>query len=283
MAAPRCQSTGGMPEKIMVAGHPGAGKTYQIVDVAKKCVKVGDGQTMTIIDTESHMSVLLEAAGIVPDELWWGDELVDRGDQQNGIIVKWARDWEEERTAIRDSLMKAGRGDWTVLDSITPPWSDVQSWWVGKVTGGQEFGDWFTDTIAANRDKGKKDEGSGDMLKEWKPINSQWNDYVAKPLMRSRGHVLVTAHVKSINPEHDGKEVKALWGPFRAKADTQKGVAHLMRTVIGMERLSGAGGGWGMMVLKDQGRTQGGEIERMDVASFAVDYLKKVAGWEMTR
>lgn len=281
MTAPRLQSPSPQPEKILLAGAPGSGKTHAIVDVAKKCL--GDGQTMTIVDTESHVPVLLEAAGIVPDQTWWGDELVDEGDDDTGIKVVWARDWVEERAAIKGALENAGRGDWVCVDSITPPWADVQSWWVGEVTGGEEYGDWYARIIKEGRDTGKRDEGAGAQLGEWKIINSQWNTYVLKPLMRTSGHLLVTSHVKSINPEHDGAGVKGIWGPFRAKADTQKQVAHLVRTVVGVERVSGAGGGWVATVLKDQGRTEPGDVPRVDMKSFALDYLKGVAGWQMKR
>lgn len=281
MSAPRLQAASPQPEKILLAGAPGSGKTHAIVDVAKKCLT--DGQTMTIVDTESHVPVLLEAAGIVPDETWWGGEKVDEGGDGTGITVVWARDWVEERDAISGALGNARRGNWACVDSITPPWADVQSWWVDEVTGGEEYADWYARIIKEGRDAGKRDEGAGAQLGEWKIINAQWNGYVLKPLMRCAGHVLVTAHVKSINPEHDGAGVKGIWGPFRAKADTQKQVAHLVRTVVGVERNSGAGGGWTATVLKDQGRTEPGEAPRHEMRSFALDYLKGVAGWEMKR
>lgn len=281
MTAPRLQSPSPQPEKILLAGAPGSGKTHAIIDVAKKALVAG--QTMRIVDTESHVPVLLEAAGITPDETWWGGEKVDEGGDGTGIIVTWARDWVEERVAIQGALTASTRGDWVAVDSITPPWADVQSWWVGEVTGGEEYGDWYARIIKEGRDSGRKDEGAGAQLGEWKIINAQWNTYVLKPLMRAAGHVVVTAHVKSINPEHDGAGVKDIWGPFRAKADTQKQVAHLVRTVVGLERQGGAKGGWVATVLKDQGRTEPGEVPRLDVRSFALDYLKGMAGWQMKK
>ena len=275
----KLQSPSPNPEKILLAGSGGAGKTNAVIDVARKCL--ADGQTMYVIDTEGAVPVLLESAGLELAEDWWGDEKVAEGDGQ--IIRYWARDWVEERAAIKGSMESAGRGDWVVVDSITHPWADVQSWWIGEVSGGREMGDWIAQLVGSSRNAGKRDEGVGEMLKEWKVINAQWGSYVRKPLMTTRGHVLVTAHAKSINPEHDKADVKSMWGPFRAKADAQKMLGHDVRTIVGMEQRGGAKGGWGMVVLKDWGRTEPGEALRLDVKSFAMDYLKGVAGWQMTK
>lgn len=272
------------PEKILLAGEGGTGKTTAVLDVARRAL--GPGQTMEIVDTEGHVAVLLEAAGFTPREIWWGDEKVEENTGSDvslpgggSIVLRWTREWEEHR-AIKTAMEARNRGDWVVVDSISHPWSDVQAWWISQCSKGEEFGDWVTRVVGEGREAGRRDEGAGEMLREWKVINAQWNSYVAKPLLRARAHVVLTAHIKTINPEHDSKAVKGLWGPFRAKADTQKQIPYQVRTVIGMDkRQVGRDITWTGLVLKDQGR----DLGEFDVKGFGMDYLKGRGKWEVQK
>jgi hypothetical protein len=281
MARIALQPTTRTPEKILVVGSGGTGKSYNAVQIARRCLL--PSQTMFVIDTEQAFPVLLEELGMGTREEWVGDQRDTAWDDADSNIVRyWARDWPEQRWAIKTAFGRAKPGDWVVVDSITHPWSDVQAWYMGIVNGGMEMGDWLVQTIASARAEGKKDEGAGEMLREWRPINSQWIDYVRKPIMRAGCHVYLTAHAKTINTERDSAEVKTMWGKFGLKADTQKGMGHDVRTVLGMERSRGAGGGWKVQTVKDWGR-EDRELERVELVDVPTTYLKSVAGWKMTK
>ena len=281
MARIALQPTTRTPEKILVVGSGGTGKSYNAVQIARRCLL--SGQTMYVIDTEQAFPVLLEELGMGTREEWVGDQRDTSWDDPDSNIVRyWARDWPEQRWAIKTAFGRAKPGDWVVVDSITHPWSDLQTWYV-KETAGEDMADFLVEHRKETIQKGKgNDGGAGAVLGEWQFINAQWAEYVRKPIMRAGCHVYLTAHAKTINTERDSADVKMMWGELGFKADTQKMVGHDVRTVLGFEKNRGAGGGWKATTAKDWGR-EDRSLVREQFDSLPVTYLKQVAGWAMKK
>lgn len=288
---PRLQPTSRLPERILTVGSGGSGKTHAIVDITKKCL--ADGQRVFVVDTENALPVLLEANGLWVGEEWQADgeklERVTELEEDGMPIVRyWPDGWMTEREALADALSRATAGDWVIVDSMTHLWADVQSWYMGKVTGGQEMSDWLVETIERNRGAGKKDDGAGDMLREWRPINAQWAEHVRRPFAKAGKpggpHLYLTAHAKAINPEHDSADLKLMWGRARMKADCQKGLGHDVRTVLALELARvGNKGERKVTTVKDWGKDDDDMFVSAPFNNLPMTYLKGVAGWTMQK
>jgi hypothetical protein len=279
---PALQPTHRAAEKIMVVGSGGTGKTRGLMDIVKRCLHAG--QTAYLIDNEQAIPVHLEAMGIGAREEWvmvdgkWerDEEWEDPG---SPVVRYFCQEWLDHRDAIRSACVDAARGDWIGVDTISNPWEAVQAWYVGEITGGDEFADWMVKNRVAQIDAGKgNDGGAGALLGEWKVINQQWKDYVLNPVVKARAHVYLAAHSKTINTERDSPDVKSMWKGLGFKADCQKRVPSLMRTVLGLEENRGAGGGFVVTSVKDREREL---LAREQMKSMPVTYLMGVAGWKM--
>jgi|GEM_PF-6471961 len=289
MAMRALQSQQRSAEKLLVCGGGGTGKTRGIMDVIKTSLL--PGQTARVVDNEGALPIHLEAAGMGCREEWvstgvanghaqW--ERVPEWEDPDSNIVRWfCQDWYSHREAIGKVCADGTRGDWGFIDTISQPWEDVQAWYVGKITGGTDLGDWLVENrvnqIEANKGN---DGGGGAMLGEWKPINAQWKDYIRNPIIRSKSHLYIASHIKAINTERDSADVRALWKGLGFKADCQKAVPRDVRTVLGLEENRGAGGGWKVTSVKDWER---GLLLRTDLKTIPVTYLMGVAGWKMGR
>jgi hypothetical protein len=283
------QPTTRTPEKILVTGGGGTGKTRGAVDILRKCLL--PGQTFRIVDNEQAFPIHLETLGMGCREEWISTGVTSAGKAQwerarewedpDSPVIRWfCQDWLSHREAISTMCADGQPGDWGVIDTMSQPWEDVQAWYVQTITGGEDFADWIVqnrvDQIEANKGN---DGGAGAMLGEWKPINAQWKQYVRNPIIKTRSHLYLATHVKSINP-HDTDDVKAMWKGLGFKADAQKSAARDVRTVLALEEHRGAGGGWKVTSVKDWEREL---LVRAELKSVPVTYLMGAAGWKMTK
>lgn len=279
---PALQPTSRTAEKILVVGGGGTGKTKGLMDIVKRCLM--DGQTAHLIDNEQAIPVHLDAMGIGAREEWvWVDGKWERDEEwedPDSPVVRWfCQEWEDHRDAIRTACQTATRGDWVGVDTISNPWEAVQAWYVGQITGGDEFSDWMVQNRVAQIEAGKgNDGGAGALLAEWKVINQQWKDWVLNPVVKTQAHVYLAAHSKAINTERDSPDVKSMWKGLGFKADCQKSVPRLMRTVLGLEEYRGAGGGFIITSAKDWEREL---LVREQIKTVPVTYLMGIAGWKM--
>lgn len=286
---PALQSTSRAPEKLLVCGGGGTGKTKGAIDILKKCLL--PGQTMRVVDNENAFPVHLEAMGMGCREEWvstgvkggkaqW-ERVTELEDPDSNIIRWFCQDWHSHREAIGMVCRDGQRGDWGVIDTLSQPWADVQSWYIGEVTGGKDFADWLVENRVNQVEAGKgNDGGAGALLGEWRVLNAQYTDFVRNPIIRAKSHLYLTAHAKSINTERDSADVKAFWKTLSFKADAQKAAARDVRTVLGFEENRGAGGGWRVTTAKDWSREL---LVRAELKSVPVTYLMGMAGWKMQR
>lgn len=280
--SPALQPTGRTPEKIMVVGGGGTGKTKGLMDIVKSCLFTG--QTAYLIDNEQAIPVHMEAMGIGAREEWvWVDGKWERDeeweDPDSPIVRYFCQEWLDHRDAIRSACETATRGDWIGVDTISQPWEAVQAWYVEQITGGDEFADWLVKNRVGQIEAGKgNDGGAGAMLGEWKLINAQWKDFVLNPIVKTHAHVYLAAHSKSINTERDSPDVKSFWKGLGFKADCQKSVPRLVRTVLGFEENRGVGGGFIVTSAKDWERDL---LHREKINTVPTTYLMGPAGWKM--
>ena len=242
------------PERILLYGDPGSGKSKCGVDIAK--VTTGD---MYVIDTDYSASWYrsLEAEG--------NERLEDRVH----VTVVGPDDWPAQLAAVRAAVEKAGEGDWIVLDSATPTWLAVRTLYITKKWG-DDFFDFFT---AANDNK------MGEVEMNWNAVNSEYAK-LYRTIFSTPAHVLLTAEADALQgPSSSGKvredrAMKSMFQQIGFKPKGQKTLAYTPHTVLWLNKTRV--GEYHMTTAKDRERR---EMEGVEVKDFARDYLMRVAGW----
>lgn len=241
------------PERILLYGDPGSGKSRAAVDVARAAT----GRVL-VLDTDYSSS-------------WFRS--IDAHPELADTVEVWQvgpDDWAGQIRAVTEMTKQAGGGDWVVIDSITPTWLAVRTLYIQR-----RYGDDFFDFFATGKDKQMSD---ADM--NWNAINSEYSR-LYRAVFGSPAHVLLTAEADAMTTAtQSGKQVaqdrgiKTHYQTIGWKPKGQKTLAYTPHTVIWLNK--DRVGGYYMTTAKDRERT---EIEAREVKDFSRDYLMRVAGW----
>lgn len=240
------------PERIMLYGDAGSGKSYAALSIAKRLPEI----TVRIaeVDWTSTCDRLLdgEFAGVTNVE----------------VRTAYPDEWEEQ-LELSAWLRKDTRpGDFAVFDSLTHSWAAVQEWFVGEVFKNDPDQYW----VDKRKEETTKANGF-DGWEDWPYIKKQHN-IVYKNLARVPGHLLITAEQTAI-ADGDKKDDRQLFtNGFRPAG--RKQMAHLPATVAHLARAHN--GDRTITTLKDRGR---GLVQGAAYGDFFRDYLVKVAGWKL--
>jgi hypothetical protein len=239
------------PERILLYGQPGTGKSRAALSVASV---IGDSK-MFVVDTDYSASYGRLMATDFPEAANVEVQVVD-GD-----------DWHQIIGAVRSAVSQAQAGDWVVLDSVSPSWQAIQTHYIIR-----RHGEEFLDVFALSGADAKRQTSDADM--NWQAINAEYNK-LYKALFLAGAHLLVTAEADAVDAKRDDVRVKGLYESVGFKPRGQKALGHTTHTVLltGKRR----SGEFTMTTVKDRGRP---EVENEPVADFAKDYLMKVAGWK---
>ena len=110
------------PERMLIFGGEGTGKTNLVLQIARRCP---DAQ-FYVIDTDYSASY----------ERMLITEFTDVAERGNvHVYVTGPDDWEAIMSAAREVRGLAGVGDWIIADSMSPTWDAVQGWFTEKVHG----------------------------------------------------------------------------------------------------------------------------------------------------
>lgn len=249
-------------ELILTMGVGGTGKSTGILEVARLC----PGDTFYALDSELQNYNRLLATEFT--------------DVQNVEVVP-VEEWSDWVDAIPKIAAKMERDDWMVVDSSTPTWDAVQSWFVDKIHG-VDIDEWFiakrqhNEAIKSSKDA-KEVKGFAALSGsdgDWQVINKTYFKHFYNALLKVPGHVYLTAEQAAIGKEDD-KEVKAAFGAYGIKPKGQKRLGHVPMTVLWLTK--SRVGDWAMTTIKDRGRV---EVEDEPLKNFAVDYLMNIAGWK---
>lgn len=238
------------PERQLVFGMEGVGKSNNLLQLARaipdKMFYVAD------IDKSPSYRRALET---------------EFTDLQN-VDVEEADpdDWVDMLDVVRRVAGKAGVGDWTVADSMSPPWQAIQNWYLDRRFPSSGL-DADVEAYFGNRARGRDDI-------DWVFVNSQYAKLSAA-LFRSRGHLYLTAEQKVLG-DKESKANVMLFGALGVKAVGQKGLGHSVQTVLHMS--VDRKGARMLTTLKDRNRTR---MDMCEVHDYGKDYLMKVGGWKM--
>lgn len=246
-------------ERLLVYGVEGTGKSKGLLDIARR---VTDGK-FYIMDNDLSYERLLYTGYL--DVAERGNVVIENYDTTEwGLYIPQINEWRKV----------AGRNDWLVLDSTTPTWSAVSSWYSDQLFGKDK---------AAHMLQLKKDSKSDREFHKamsdsmnYTIINAEYFKLYAV-LARWPGHVYLTAEQDTIR-EEDEKGTRDVYGPIGFKPKGQKAIGHRTNTVLWMSR--NRAGEWLMSTMKDRGREYMNKVVTTD---FAADYLQGIAGWKMAK
>lgn len=272
---------GRAPERILLYGPQGSGKTRAACDALTKAL--GPGQTAYIVDTDNSYNRFLESGDwgkLTPRQEWEGGDWDDEWCEADGRVVLYhPRNWEDFEWCMGDAWTRAGRGDWVVVDSLTHPWADyIQTWYIERVHGSDLPEFLIEARIRQVEDSKGADGGSGAMLVEWTFVNKVWSKAFLTPYVNARSHVIVTAEAKTLRTDDrgDAKDIRDLYGHVGWKPDTQRRIGANSQTVVYMEPGRGKEQVWYATTVKDREREM---LVREQVEEFGKMYLRGVAGW----
>ena len=243
-----------VPERILLYGQPGTGKSRAALSVARI---LGPDQTMHVVDTDYSASY---------ERLLW-TEFTDVAEQGNvDVTVVDSDDWVSTITAVKEKAEAAEKGDWLVLDSVSPSWGALQAHFITL-----RHGDNFLD--AFNRRGEATGVQTTDADINWQAVNAEYAR-LYKALFLSPAHVLLTAEADPIDDKRADQKIKQLYGLYGFKPKGQKALGHSTHTVLfaGRQRT----GEYHISTVKDRGRD---DLEKEPLNDFAKDYLMKVARW----
>lgn len=252
------------PERILLFGKEGTGKTRAILTVARRCPDA----RFHIIDTDYSASY----------DRMMGTEFSDVGEQGNVttyVVGPW--NWPEILNAAKEVQRTARPGDWVVVDSMTPTWSAVAEHFVAEVHGTD-----MESYLLGIRKKREEQKSKGNKSSSLGAFDG-WMDYsVINPMYRrlykcildQPGHLLITAEGTALG-DNDGRQVRDTYAAHGLKPAGQKQLGFLTQTVLLTTK--GRQGEYGLSTVKDRGRD---ELDDVALDDFAREYLQGVAGWK---
>lgn len=257
----------GLRERILSFGPSGTGKTHDIFEVAKFAQSTGSAAKFYYVDTDDTVERMraTEFKGLA------------------NIVDQRCFDWEDitgvggrrgTQGFIEQSLAKATRDDWLVVDLLDPTWQFCQDFFTDQVFS-KDLAEFFVQARAAQAaspNKGGKDGGAFEGWKDWPVINGMYKSF-CQLFLKWPGHVYATATAGAVNRQTDGADIIDIFGQLGFKPNGQKGTAHFFHTVILKKKV---GEQYKIQTAKDRGRP---DQLGTQVTNFAMNYLVAVGGW----
>lgn len=243
------------PERILVYGGPGVGKTTGWLSIARWSFRTQSDARFFVIDTDAAVSRMLKG---YPD-------LVDA----NTLTVRRVFRFEDYEAALDEYLAKARPQDWLVVDFIGTSWDAAQEGFTRRIHG-EDLNEFFLNA----REAGKQGNPL-DGWKDWSVINGMQRGIMNKVIHLNPGHSYLTA-TSDVVRETDDKVIRETFGHIGARPKGQKHLGHQVHTAIHMKALRP--GETYMTTAKDREREAMNGVPLVD---FVPDYLVKVAGWKL--
>lgn len=247
------------PERILVYGPQGVGKSEGLLSIARRIPTA----TFHVIDSDVSES--------------YNRALDTTYSDLSNVEVHRVEfdDFMDMFKTVEQVAPRVAEGDWLVVDSMTVPWSAVQSWFITQVHGMEED-DYFLEVRKAKKEANAR-KGTPlapfEGFMDWPVINKRYNRFTSL-VFKTKGHLYITAEAAAIT-DMDDRETKQLFGSDGVKPAGQKRLGHMPSTVLLAGRTRADE--YQLTTIKDRNREK---LEREPVETFADGYLKKIAGWK---
>lgn len=244
------------PERMLLFGLPGAGKSKSAHAIATKLATSGSRARMFVVDTD----------------FGWTRFLAAEGDPGN-IIVRQMDDWEGYVKAIAEAQTKGNPGDWVVIDQIGVAWEMAQNSYIERAYSKDPI-----EFLMEARKNMKKNAGMGAALSgmgDWPFIKRMYRAAMNSLIAQSKLHVIGITTQEKIW-ESDMPDVMSTYNRLGGKPGGEKHIDYGFHSVIQCGQ-NFSQKTWWMTVAKDRGRPL---VERMPITDFSESYLRDLAGWQ---
>lgn len=253
-------------ERILDYGGPGAGKTRAWLSIADLYVKTKTPGHFYMLDTDDTYYASVQEFPAVAEA---------------GIVTaEYVYDFESYQRVAKQFASQITPNDWMVGDLFDKGWEEVQTYFANQVFG-QDKGEFFLAARQSVQESRKKQTTMGSPFEgwvDWPTIKALHADWANNMIFRHKGHVFLTAGTKAVDRKIDSKDIVDAFGHIGARPAGEKGLAaHGVNSVIFMRQIKP--GEWVMDTAKDRGGRQ--VLMTQPVNNFGLDYLVKVAGWNL--
>ena len=246
------------PERILLYGGPGTGKTTSWFSIAKFYALTHTPGTFYILDTDSTTSRMVQSS---------------YSDLPN-LVVKTAFDWPEYRRYTAEFYKLAKPNDWIIIDQISSAWSTLQRYFTDEVFH-KDMGDYFLQARKAMAEGDKKLKTFQGWT-DWQVINAMYLDFIQPLTLRPKCNLLATAIADPVSTDNDVQTIQQIFGKFGLKPAGQKHLAYQFHTVLLTSY--DVSHKWTLQTPKDRERAI---LQGAANNNFARDYLMTVAGWSI--
>lgn len=246
-------------ERLLFVGGGGAGKTEAVLQIARH-IATGD---MYVFDNDYSFAYNRGLATTYSDV-----------DERGHVHVHEETEgtWESTLRVLNETLDEADPAtDWLVIDSATPTWDYVQTWYQEQVYGHDkaahmiELRKEYDDDLKAYH-KALTDDMN------WPAINQEYAKFY-RLIQKWKGHLILTAEAATLGKKEDD-ETRMIFGWIGVKPKGQAKLHHVASTTLVFTHPDR--GVWKLSTAKDRNRD---ELENEPIENFAMDYLQDVAGW----
>ncbi len=184
-------------------------------------------------------------------------------------------EWQATIDWLADTVREADpEHDWIVLDSISPTWEFVQSWYSQQVHGS----DLAEMMVRVRRESANMAAFNANIVGEmtWPLIKREYSAKLYRPLQKWRGHLILTAQAKDLGKrDREDDTLSLLYGHIGFKPTGEGQLHHVASTNLFLDHPKH--GVFRFTTVKDRNRE---EVDKQTYDDFAVDYLQEIAGWE---
>ena len=243
-----------LPERILVTGPAGSGKSYS----AFKIAELFPDKCFYLMDTDSSAERLLS---------------LEFPHLQN-VTVYPAIDWPACQKFADEIKSKLKPGDWIIIDSICSVWEFVQAYFVSEVFK-EGIGEYFLSvrkTLSANSKRLDALKGWTD----WVTVNKLYQElahklfyaYTSAPYL---ANIYAVAKATKLSKEDD-QEMLDSYSLVGYKPEGEKRNAFRVHTLL---LFTNSRNEYFCTTIKDRGRNK---MERQKVTDFGLEY-GMLAGW----
>lgn len=255
------KSPSSTPERLLVTGLAGAGKSETWVQIAAQIRASGDDNIVYVINADTAGSV---------------ERCNERYDDwQTNIVHTDVRDWRQLTTTTSLYTQLAQPGDWIVIDPVSWAWEAVRDAYVDqRERRGGRVPDFQADPFATVN----TDITGPEYNTQINPAYARWY----RPLINDTpAHILLTAPSQPIKVQMgekgwgDDKQIIEEFGRFGVRPSGQK---HTIFTVHDALLLKHTSSGYTITSMKSRSREL---LTDAPLANFPLTFLCAVAGWSL--
>jgi hypothetical protein len=251
------RSTSAVPERILICGLQGSGKTESAARIAHHYRTTSTPGTIYWVNTDIRGTV--ERC----NERW--------PEWTQNIVHSDPRNWNEFADAVEEYSLKCQAGDWLVIDSIDKAWAYLQD----------EFRNRKSPPTKRSEDLFASDDVEITGPDYNHKVNPAYRRWLLPLLDDCPAHMLLCAPAQPIVVEgmfKDDKSIVDTYGEYGVRASGQKHLMFQVHTVLLAKYVKGR---YTLTTMgKDRSHATIRDMEVSELMPFPEAYLVDVAGWQ---